>query len=547
MKISGRLKNNHIISVIAAVVLWLLLNVTGVQNACFHDGDATRAIIFKVLHLLFLIIISEAIVWAIDGRKKNAMQCGMIAAAFYTTIGMILLALTWPGNWSWDDIGIVGYAQMYEYSAWQHFLSGVFHILCMETIPLASGVLIMQILIAAIITGYVCSYICESPGLSRKQVVVITVMITVISMLPPLMTYVLSGFRMGMYAYLEMLLYAKLYVCKDRERMSVADILWIIGLTGIVASWRSECIYYIIIVPVALFYLRSVQKKHSKEVISIVKIAVIFVSSSVIALGINKYNSYLLVNSNYSVFATMLTAADVVNVADPEEDSKELAVIDKVLDIDLIRANPDATPVDYYYVLYVVRDGYTQQEFTDYCKSVIKLAMKYPVRPIKSMTKMFLRSAGLTKETESTSNPPQVYPGRGCNSLEAMDDGTASNKMWVVVAGAATKPINNSIRIKVLRLLAGINEDGNVTIWYRIFWNLAIPLACIIVCIIDRIRRANWYHLILISAFLLRIPIVFITSGNSYLMYYMSVYLLGYLTLIITISEYNRRKMERVR
>lgn len=73
---------------------------------------------------------------------------------------------------------------------------------------------------------------------------------------PPLIEYILSGFRMGIYAYLDLLLIVKLYLIKkENKKLSNKQLVELVLLSTIVASWKTEAIYYIVFILILLIIL----------------------------------------------------------------------------------------------------------------------------------------------------------------------------------------------------------------------------------------------------------------------------------------------------
>ena len=131
----------------ATMLIWSILNICEVQKLYFVETDTAKVFPMKLLHILFLYSIIFAIftMYKSKDTKKGKYRIIVTLATFAGFF--LLLILTWPGTWSWDDVFIVQKASQYDTSAWQHFFSGIFHILCLQTIPFVSGVIIMQILI----------------------------------------------------------------------------------------------------------------------------------------------------------------------------------------------------------------------------------------------------------------------------------------------------------------------------------------------------------------------------------------------------------------
>ena len=245
-------------ALLVAFLIFFYLNVSGVQDLYFYAKNISLKllIIVKVLHLVLLYLIFAKIHLLLIKIHESKIKSEIIISIIYFVILLSLLFLVWPGTWSWDDITILRNAAKFELTPWQHFLSGIFQILCLQTIPIPSGVIIIQILISSLIVGYSISNISTLYGKNKKQVIILQVVLGLILLSPPLIMYILSGFRMGMYSYLELLLITELIILyKKQNKATFKDIIKISFLTIIISCWRTEGLYYPFFILILFFIL----------------------------------------------------------------------------------------------------------------------------------------------------------------------------------------------------------------------------------------------------------------------------------------------------
>ena len=155
---------------ICTFIIWIILNISGIQNMFFQNDDFALTIAIKAMHLIFLYPIVAKIQTLYKNRKIPKIKNEIIISCIYLLILSILLICIWPGAWSWDDIDVLKGASWFELTPWQHFFSGLFMTLCLQTIPVPAGVIIMQILISALIVGYSISNIAELYGKTKKHI-----------------------------------------------------------------------------------------------------------------------------------------------------------------------------------------------------------------------------------------------------------------------------------------------------------------------------------------------------------------------------------------
>ena len=308
-----------------AFFIWINLNISGIHDKYFFKTEVLSTfILVKILHLIFLYAICFKIHSLFKQRHIPKVKNEILISVIYFVILISLLLLTWPGTWSWDDIRILIHAEIYDFTPWQHFFSGLFQVLCLQTIPIPSGVIIIQILISSLIVGYSISNISKLYGKNRKQVRILQVVLGLILLSPPLIMYILSGFRMGMYTYLELLLITEIIILyKKQNKATFKDILKISLLTVIVSCWRTEGLYYPFFILILFLILG---KKVISKKISILLFFIIMITN----FYIGRANNSMIGEKDYSLTATTEPVTTLVRNSD-ESDKEELKAIDKVI------------------------------------------------------------------------------------------------------------------------------------------------------------------------------------------------------------------------
>lgn len=516
---------------IYTLIIWLILNVFGIQNMYFYGGEITTTIVVKILHIFFIYLIIGKIYSLYEQRNTPKGKNEIIISSICFVILMSLLFSVWPGTWSWDDITILKNASFLNLTPWQHFLSGLFQILCLQTIPIPSGVAIVQIIIASLIVGYCITNISILYGKSKKQVIVIQIILGLITLLPPLILYILSGFRMGIYSYLELLLITKMIILyKDKKEITFKESFKISLLTIIISVWRTEALYYPLFILVLFFIL-------GKQVVRKKSAIIAFIMIMVANIYIGKVNNLMIGNNNYSLTATMETVTSIIKISD-ESDKKELEAINNIIDVNYILENPEKTGELYYWTNGLVRN-YTEEQYSNYLKAYLKLAIKYPDVTFKSLWNIFMRAgSGFGEDGKQTTKNMVAHTGGETLDLFNLTKITGTRWNAISVADSRVKrAINENLRENVILFLNGTDSNGNLTIVHNIFWNLFIPFSLILICLIYKIIKKDWFMVFSILTVVVRIPIVFVTAPAEYFMYYLSAYLCAYIISAIIIIE----------
>ena len=512
------------------ILIWLLLNFSGIQNLYFENSKIFTIILFKLLHFGFLYFIINLIRRVYINRKTKTVKHGIIISSIYFTVTFIILLMVWPGTWSWDDVFMLHNMKWYHITAWQHFLTNVFQILYLQTLPFPTGIAIMQIFLASMIVGYSISTVAEVISTNKKDLILADFILFIPMVLPPILEYIFCGFRMGMYSYLELLLFVKLFMLKkENKKLSTKDFLSLSFLIVIIASWRTEAIYY----PVCLLVLFLLL---DRKIISYKFIFGLLLSSVILILLIGKINNNLIGNSNYSITATINPAVELIKNANIESDRESLEYLNRVLDIDIIYNNSHVNGERLYWYYGLLRDGYSEEDYKAYLKGYFKLLLKYPRTAFNAMWDMFMQSCGMTvKDNHTLQRTTNLNTDGG--SLLLFNKDKEPGAIWMSDNHLLGMPIDNNLRNKVIRMISCINDKGETTFFYYIFWNAIIPIISMLICLIYMIFLKKWYIVCLILTILGRIPLIFITACAPYIMYYLSVYLLAYFITAIVIIQ----------
>ena len=115
----------------------------------------------------------------------------------------------------------------------------------------------------------------------------------------------------------------------------------------------------------------------------------------------NFYNNPIMKSNNYSITATMEPVISILRISD-ESDKAEIDVIDKVLDVQAILEEKKASSERLFWTEGIVRE-YSDEEYYNYLKAYLKLALKYPDVTFKSMWNMFVRAgSGIGQNSKQT-------------------------------------------------------------------------------------------------------------------------------------------------
>ena len=510
---------NHRVLIITAIVFLFCL--------CFHwlyfchpyIIDGVR-LYYKMLHFIFLYVVIFYVNYLVTHFYDDKIKINVFCAGVFFAIMMLIILLTWPGMWSWDDINTVNLCQRYELNAWQHFFTGVFQILCLQTLPFVAGIPIIQSLFAALIVGYVTSNIAFSYGKTTRQRTCIIIGMLLLVLAPSNLLFLLSGYRMGMYVYIDLLLIGYLMILRKNIKFLSGWYIALIGvLTVLVASWRSEAFFY----PFIVFFILLLFGKKS---IKLWKNLLLLLVTFVLTISVGLLNTHFIGNRLYSLTGTIGQISNLVKVAD-ETDAENLVKIGKVLDVEKIKAHPDKTSSDYFWGgdwgkgdARCVIDGYTESEYIECLMATARLAIKYPKAVLHYSWSEFWRA----------NNCPMLeyfkfYPV-GNNACE--DE--YIKQVWNDVGDKIKNPINNRVRFVIASSLFGVNSKheplGNF------FYNLIVPFALLLICLLYKLVTKQWFDVMLITLIIIRIIICGVVALATF-MYYSPAFLCSYFLVFV--------------
>lgn len=511
-------------SVIAAL-LWVILNVSGVQEWFFREASLGTVIFVKISHLSFLLLLSNILFFIFRRSRTDTRYRLMVKIALlYFCVGIILLLLVWPGAWAWDDLGVIKGAESYYFSPWQHFLSGFFQVIALQTLPFASGVIIIQILIASIIVGYIVSFLGNAIEMHYKKK---SWLIYLFLILPffffPVLYYLLTGYRMAVYQYLEILVFAIIlvkYLIKGK-----INYLWlfIVGiLTIIVGAWRTEGLITVLFVPIMLLMIKS-------SFLTVKKVIFFFVVTLLGTLSIGKINTMMIGNDNYKIGAVVYPLIfDIRNGGDVGVE--EIKKIDSVLSVKCMVENNELSEEHLYHKC--IKDDYSEQEYTEFMKTSIGILVRNSRETISAVDKMFWQTVGGLYDENGS---PYTCSTAVAAANIFLDD-TPEKEMWDKVNSKMKNPINDELRRSTINFLAG-TPDGKATLVFSLFWNAIVPLVFICVVGVIAIIRKRWIVFVMVLSVLGRTVAIALTAMAPYYMYYMPVYVSSYVLIIFTIVD----------
>lgn len=518
---------NHRLAICLAIIHWFITTLFQLDRLFFqYETENKTMLVAKIVYFFSLLAIYCYCSVSYAKYKINPICFKKKIKIFLLSLSvlLILLLFLWPG----DDIWILHNDQFYRLTPWQHILSGFWHILCLQFIPTPGGIILMQLIVAAACITYIVTKVQDIffSSFEYKDLKKRTGFFLLPFFFPPVLMYLYSGYRIGLYIFLEAALLISLISLKYDKDCTVQKLISIAALTVVVASWRTEAFIYVLITSMAMLMMKNICQK--EKVATVALVCIMF-------FGITFAQEKMLHSDNYKLMSTLRPLAELIKVADKDGDCDELASIDKVINLATVYKNPGANGETLYWVYHVVRNNYTKQEYRNYIKSIVNLSYKYPVVVFNERYRVLLASSSMHNNIAINN----TYGARTLfykNKLENMHDG--SKQYFQKLQSPASKPVFMKMREKVIRLLGCMKSDFSLYSMYKVIWNHLIPTCFIMVFFIYQGCKKNYWICGILIGLILKWPIVFVTSPSGWFMYYLSFYLIGYMILVYSLLYY---------
>lgn len=514
-----------------AVIHWYVTSALQIDRLFFtYTKESPILFIVKIVYLFVLLLgwcfgyryISKL-------RERDPFYIRMFQIfKVYFSITLVFLFILWPGTWSWDDMITLSRVQYYSnFDAWQHVLTGLYTDLMLQILPFPGGMIFLQNIIISLVVAYVIAKFEETFSVVRLKNKYIDIIVKIIPfILPPIIDYQLSGYRIGIYMYIELLFLVLLIdLNKSDKGWTCGHIILFVIVTVLVSNWRSESFVYL---PLAVILIYIAKEKVIGK--NVKRICILLMAFGF--LIVNRYQSSS-VGNNYQLVSTVRPAVALIKVCD-DSDSNLLETVGRVLDLDVIYDNPDVDAETLYWNFNLKCDGYNDSDLHMYYGALLKLSLKYPMTLIQERYSVFCRSANLTgNSNNNVTCAARLFDEDYVNM--ATED--TLNKNWI-----ANKPIFKELRKNFILILGGMNPNlgmlnGIQEFARLLIWNSLIPIIVILGCWGLLLKKKQWYLFTLISFVLIRMMIIILTEPAGVFMYLLSFYLLGYTILDVYLTN----------
>ena len=357
----------------------------------YNTSELIRLIIMKLISLMLYVFLWQKIGKIINNiRYKDDKTLKMLKYFFINFgINIVLLILTWPGIWRWDEFNILHHVSFYKLEYWQNYMTSIFYLLSYMLIPVPSGVIIIQMAVASGIVSYI---IYNFSKIFKNSKLIYLLYIPFL--LLPVLDHNLYPLRLTLYSYIELLLICQMIFIKKLGKCEKKDFLALSIILIILCSYRTEGIVFMALIP--FIYVLMLKKEIPNIKQRILYIILTFALS--LLLIIPQESVYKKTYSGQYEVTSYVNQLHVVvkNELDNNPKSDELKTISKVINMKELMKYSRGIYAHNVGNLY--KENTTEEDYSNLKKAYNKLLLKYPLDVIKERMQIFLTTSGFVND-----------------------------------------------------------------------------------------------------------------------------------------------------
>ena len=456
-------------------------------------------IVCKILALVVLFFFYYGLYLLIFKGKESDFRQIVLTALPYLAIILAVCIIKLPqGYLSNDETLIVENALSLTHYTWFYYITTYYYIIGFMLVPTYIGPIIVKLIIEFLVIGYVVYRIKKVLGKPYGYFGY------ALFLLYPVIAYTTSAHRLPIYFLLYLLLMSMLiFDGIEKADLTYGKALFIIFLGAVLTQWRTEGIYLAVIIPILMILTYPNLRKIKPAVIMIISTIIIQYIVSIPQNGLIVREMGAAADDRMKPFYAYTITNMYRNGLDEEKNAEDLAIVDKYLSLDKIKAiNDYYGDINYEDVLILYQADYIgireEATVTDYFNFA------------NACKRIFANNIGVLLKTRI---------GAFCY---------------------AALPYH-------IEKDSGIISLG-ISLVKSLLYNLFIPLAIIAAILLYSLFKKKWFTFFLTGGVLAHWFIVFVLAPASYFKYYFPVYIIAYfyLLMIVLTLIYNRKGKESV-
>lgn len=440
---------------------------------------------------------------------------------FYFIPLFILLLCIWPGFLKGDEFYVLEAVRDLRFSPAQTGITSLFYIACLRFFPSVGSITFFQVLIVSCIYAYIF-YMLKQIYPSRNLL-----LCRLVCFLLPVLDGNLFTLRATLVGWIFLLIMIMCFYAWKKDEMSIKQWVVISLLCGLIISWRSEYIYLLLFIPIAL---KLVYKKNWKQVLLCFLVILLTyqgcnIPNKIALNGSNKYPISLVINPLGNIFAQ-----DEIRGETAYDD---IMTINELIDVQALRRHPSVRNISQYWN---IPDVLPEEQLDAFMSASIRLIVNNFDHFLYYRWLTFAHTNGMyadeinhpiapTAETVYTLN----YYGRDYK-----------NDYYFMQA-----PLGESIRNTVMDFLACrhySNENTTTNVLYPIFYSCLPTFVLAFVCMFVCLFKKKFVPAGILFTTGVQVALIFLTAPAMFFMYYFCFYLAGYFLTAVMLLELSTKQ-----
>lgn len=516
------------------VVVGILALIFAIVCRVTQYSEIQRVFILKTELSVFkfhvLMIVSFVLLWAFFGfllwmvfelgRWKHE-KCVRFIKFFliYFLIQCVILFLVWPGIFKQDELYLLFYTIADIRVVWvQSLITQIFYWLAISMFPYVASLTLFQIVIISLLAAATLKKVWDNT--KHKK---LTYLLFIPFLFLPVLDNNQFNIRNSQIAWFFMYLVMSVYFeYKKNKQFTVKKSLLFLTVAVILGVWKTEFLY---LVP-CLFLIILVANYKKDKWKSFLFIPVVIVVYFLCSLPNRLWQPE---NESYVLTAVLTPLSDILVTHYGDYDEKitdDLEIINDWIPIEEICETT---------VFYGIPDVYWEKGIVDNKKqkndillASIDIFLHYPIDFFNNRIEEYKRTNGFV--------PNVVNHGDVTQWKQEMDIGGEDFYNYYF---RFTNLGHTDLRNAVITFLA-CREQGyyiNTNALYPIFYNSFWGLIGLMVLMILKFIKKEWFSACMFGTVILQVPIVFLFAPSNMFMYYMPFYLTSATLIFLTLIE----------
>lgn len=478
----------------------------------------------SMLYFIFTAFWSSIVIGIYKLKKGNKKVISFLKYFIpYFSIMLLILILVYPGIYKGDEFYVLQAAYVLKIEYMQHYLIDLLYIVCWMIYPEMITVTVMFVLI---ISTIIAKTMQEAEELFDNKKIVWLLYIPLFFL--PVIDNNLFPLRNSIIVYLFVRLCFSIYLySKNKEKVLI---IRIIILSAIIAALKTEFLYLMIAIPIAIKLIANIKIKEA--LIMCLAIAIIIKTIN-IEQGKNEKNTYIL-TAIWNPLSNIL--ADSKHKPVSEEDINNIS---KITDYDNLINEACYENIPSFFSDEYTKNKVSNKEKKDFIISSIKIIINNMDLFFMSRTVTFLLTSGMVKNYinhtghENPNWTLKLDYNKGIITKQTMKK--------------SDPPLGYELRKNVISFINCRDFDNykNTNILYPFVYNVIPQICALIVLFFVGIIKKKRNLSTIVGIILLQFPIIFLTAPAAFWMYYMPLYMSGNVVLTFVIAKYFDEKGEK--